>query len=306
MLAFTGPDTLSSAARHNVAAALDTTWSRLGLGVTKISAAVIMQVRSAAERADEPPAASGSAITYWLPDSADRSTCVVLFAGRHSNALLALAQPATNRLLADWLQSGLGPCAFYARFGRPGREIGRWLGARGFDLALQPWWNGDPREGPHRRLYDALDARQNRWFLLEVYRFPPDAIACLGGREAGCRAAVLAGAGGVNAEPQLVTNEFRWDRQRLLAGDHYLADVAREVGAERFQSFWNSERSVDTALAAALRKPVGKWTAQWQRRLTPPIRLGPAAPPSAAWLGLLLAGVAVALATRTVSRREVR
>jgi hypothetical protein len=311
-LAFTGPDTVSTAARRFVAAQLDTIWSRLGLGVTKISVAVVLRVGSPTARADEPSAAAGStsyagATAYLLPDSADRNTCVVLLAGWYwKHALFDQPHPAPNRRFTDWLQTGLGPCAFYAGFGRPGREIGRWLGVRGFDLALNPWWNGDPREGPYRPLYDALDARQNRWFWMNVYQFPPDAIACLGGVEARCRVAVLAGAGGAGAAPHLVTTEFWWRRQRLLAGDHYLADVAREVGWERFQTFWSSELTVDTALAAALRKPVGEWTAHWQRRLTPPIRLGPTAPPSAVWLGLLLAGVAVGLVTRTVSRREAR
>ncbi|HEY7684756.1 MAG TPA: hypothetical protein VH833_01495 [Gemmatimonadales bacterium] len=306
-LVFTGSDTVSKAARRFVAAQFDTIWSRLGLGATKVSVAVVLRLGPATARAGEPLESSESATAYLLPDSTDRSTCVVLLSGRNW-PLATFAQPvaASNRRFTDWLESGLGPCAFYAAFGRPGREIGRWLGARRFDLALNPWWNRDLREGPHRPLYDALDARLNRWFLMEIYRFPPDAIACLGGREVRCRVAVLAGAGGAGAAPHLVTTEFWWRRQRLLAGDHYLADVAREIGRERFQTFWSSELTVDTALAAALRKPVGEWTAQWQGRLIPPIRLGPAAPPSAVWLGLLLAGLAVGLVTRTVSRREVR
>lgn len=306
-LVLTGSDTVSTAERRVVTAQLDTIWSRLGLGVTKISVAVVLRLGPATARAGEPLESSESGTAYLLPDSADRSTCVVLLSGRHwPRAAFAQPDAASNRRFTDWLESGLGPCAFYAAFGRPGRQIGRWLGARKFDLALNPWWNGNAREGPYRPFYDALDARQNRWFFMEVYRFPPDAIACLGGREARCRVAVLAGARDAGAEPHFVTTESWWRRQRLLAGDHYLADVVREVGWERFQSFWNSELSADTALAAALRKPVGEWTAQWQGRLIPPIRLGPAAPPSAVWLGLLLAGVAVGLVTRTVSRREVQ
>ncbi|MGH7615088.1 MAG: hypothetical protein ACREMW_13725 [Gemmatimonadales bacterium] len=298
VLAFDGPDTLSAMSRRFVAAELDAAWSRLGLGVSKVSVAVVLRTGLPTARLDEPSTRSAghaNVIAYLLPDSADRSTCVVLLGARYwYHALLAQQLPASNRHFTDWLQTGLGPCAFYAAFGHPGREIGRWLGARGFDLALSPSWNRDVLEGPFGWRYGVLDPRQT------------DNIACLAGREERCRVAVLAEAGRAGDEPHVVTTEYWWLRQRLLAGDHYLADMVREIGRERFQSFWNSELSVETALAAALRKPVGAWTANRQRRLTPPVRLGPAAPPSAALLGLLLAGVAVGLVTRTISRREVR
>src|SRR2546430_6033114 len=39
-----------------------------------------------------------------------------------------------------------------------------------------------------------------------------------------------------------------WRGQRLLYSDRYLADVAREVGHDRFLRFWNSPDPVDTAL----------------------------------------------------------
>lgn len=304
VIAFDGHDTLSAESRRFLSAELDAAWARLGLGVVKISVVVVVRTSPPTAQADEPSGAGyANVAAYLLPDSADRNTCVVLLAAQYwYRTLLSQPHPAPSRHFTTWLQNGLGPCAFYAAFGRPGREIGRWLGGRGFDLALSPSWTNDPLQGPHPPLYYDFDA-PNRWFLNQ---FPPDAIACLGGREARCRVAVLAGGGGVNAEPHFVTTESWWRRRRLVAGDHYLADMAREIGRERFQTFWSSELTVDSALATALRQPVGEWTRRWQRRLTPPIRLGPAAPPSAAWLGLLLAGVAVALATRAVSRREVR
>ena len=304
VVAFDRHDPLSAEHRRFITAELDSVWARLGLGVSMISVAVVFRTSPPTVRADEPSGSGyANATAYLLPDSADRATCVVLLAAQYwSRELLAQPHRAPTPRFTDWLSNGLGPCAFHAAFGHPGREIGRWLGARKFDLALSPWWNGDPRESPHRPLYDALDAPRNRWFANQL---PPDAIACLGGRAARCRDAVLAGAGGTGPPPRLITPES-WRRQRLLAGDHYLADMAREIGRERFQTFWSSELTVDSALATALRQPVGEWTARWQRRLTPPIRLGPAAPPSATWLGLLLAGLAIVLATRTVSRREVR
>src|SRR5256886_14486627 len=84
-----------------------------------------------------------------------------------------------------------------------------------------------------------------------------------------------------------------WRGQRLLYSDRYLADVAREVGHDRFLRFWNSPDPVDTALATALKMPVGEWTERWQRRFLPRLPPGAAAPFSPAALGgpLSAAGV---------------
>jgi AcrR family transcriptional regulator len=107
--------------------------------------------------------------------------------------------------------------------------------------------------------------------------------------------------------PQVVRIERRWWRtQHLLPGERYLSDVARAIGRDRFLSFWTSPLPVDTALAAALKQPVGEWTEQWERRFVPRIRLGAAAPLDATALALVLAAVAVALVALRASRRQVR
>jgi AcrR family transcriptional regulator len=101
--------------------------------------------------------------------------------------------------------------------------------------------------------------------------------------------------------------ERRWWRaQRLLPGERYLSDIAREIGRDRFQRFWTSSLPVDAALAAALKQPVGDWTEQWERRFIARIRLGAAAPLGATALALLLATIALATVTLTASRRQVR
>ena len=100
----------------------------------------------------------------------------------------------------------------------------------------------------------------------------------------------------------------RWWRTnlRLVEGRRFLGDVAREVGRDRFLSFWTSALPVDTALAAALKRPVGEWTADWQRDLVRPVRLGPAPPLGAVAIALLIAALAVAVVAVTASRRQVR
>src|SRR5205814_8740178 len=109
-----------------------------------------------------------------------------------------------------------------------------------------------------------------------------------------------------DALPRLVDATVRWWREeRLVQGQQYLGDVAREVGYDRFLRFWNSTEPVDTALATALKMPVGKWTERWERRFLPRLPLGAAAPLSAAVLGILLCGAAVALVARDAMRRQV-
>src|SRR5437879_13794000 len=86
-----------------------------------------------------------------------------------------------------------------------------------------------------------------------------------------CEAAVLWGAEQTtdDSPPQFLESDTRgwWRSQRVLYSDRYLAEVAREVGHDRFLRFWSSTEPVDTALAAALQMAVGEWAVRWQRRL---------------------------------------
>jgi len=306
---FVGHDTLSQPARDLVAAALDTVWSRLRLGVTKISVGVVIQVGRPLVEPLGPSGAEGWTQTYLLPDSTDRTTCIALLplstiwgAGRS----LVEPHPAFNATLVSFLQNGLGPCAYYAAFGAPGRSIARWMGVRRFDLALYPWWDRPPRDGPFDWLITSLDARKNPWFWLEAHRHPTTAVACLGGRAEACRSSVLAGSEASEPPPHIVSTSRWWQGQLLAGADRYFADAVRTIGRDRFHRFWNSEDPVDTALSTALRRPIGEWTREWQARLVPPIRLGPASRPSDTLLSLMLAAAALGFVAVTVARREVR
>jgi hypothetical protein len=288
---------------------LDTVWRRLGLGVTKVSVGVALDVEGTRPPASgERPKQPYGRPAYLLPDSTDRATCVVLMpVALWIRRALAQEPAARDSQLVDWLKGGLGPCAFYAAYGNPGAPVGRWLAGRRYDIALYPDLDGQ-RSEPSLG-WPLMNPRHQRWYWDEVYSASLTAVACLAGRPDACRAAVLEGADdygtaplprGVAPEPQW------WRRARLLHSYRYLADVAGDVGHDRFSRFWNSTLPVDTALAAALKAPVGEWTERWQRRFLPRLPVGPSAPLSAAVLGLLLAGVAVASVVLSVSRREVR
>jgi len=299
----------SPAVVRYIEAALDTAWQALGLGETKVRVAVVLELAQPRTVADRPTPAEGAA--YLAPDSTDRTTCIALLpAGPYwTRYLLGKREAAYASFggFAQWLQAGLGPCAFYAAFGTPGKPVRRWLAARNWDVAFYLGSHGIV--GGRFSSLDLLGDSRYSWYWDNVYSFPPATVACLAGRSSGCRAAVLEGSDAASppAGPQVVRPERRWWRaQRLLPGERYLSDVARDVGRERFQGFWASSLPVDTALAAALKQPVGEWTAQWERRFIAPIPLGPAAPWGATAVALLLGAVAVVAVMLTASRRQVR
>ena len=307
-LLVSGADSIERTAQSRAAADLDTVWHKLGLSETKISVGVVI---------DLAPVASGTGVpseeqwiaTYLLPDSVDRTVCLVRIAARAywRQALFGPRSPAVTEQTREWLRNNLGPCAFFAAFGAPGREVRHWLDHRRFDLALFPGWDrGTP---PNQNQWPYVRPGDDRRIWWEyIYHQTTPAVACMAGRSAGCRAAVLGGAtakGGGAALRFLQTDRNFWRSQRLIGSAHYLSDVVYGVGRARFLEFWNSSQPVDTALARALRRPVGDWTIAWQQRFAPRVPLGPSVPLTAAVLAVLLAAGAIVCVALTVRRRQV-
>lgn len=282
------PDSVPAQTRALVAAALDTVWRELGLGVSKVAVGVIVDFwQTPRTGTDSTPKMPSGPVGYLLPDSSDRATCVALIPVWYW----------TRALLEERLGRGLGPCAFFARWGVPGKPVRLWMARRHYDLADVPSWGP---EWSHQPDASWMMNRETGWFWAAVYGHPITAIGCLAGRAYSCRTAVLA-----DTPPRLLDATGWWHEERLVQGWRYLGDVAREVGYDRFLRFWNSAEPVDTALAAALKMPVGEWTARWERRFLPRLPLGAAAPLSAALFGILLGGAAVALVARRATRRQV-
>lgn len=302
---------LSDTAAHLVDSAMHTAWRRLGLGETKVRVAVLIELSSPSVVRDRPLAEMTFA-TYLAPDSTDRTTCIaVVPVTRYWTRVINGDLPGHVTFdrfdaLVQFFKAGLGPCAFYAAYGTPGKPVRRWLVSRGWDLALSL----DPgaRGTPSNYGIWMLDPR-SPWFWDAIYSLPPTAVACLAGRPEGCRAAVIAGASDDRAipVPDIMRIDRHWGRiQRLPEAERFLADVAHDVGRERFLTFWSSALPVDTALAAALKRPLGEWTAAWQRDFVKPIRLGPAAPLGALAIALAIAALAVGIVAATAWRRQVR
>jgi len=306
----TGPQSIPREAVARVASAMDSSWAALGLGETKIGVLVVIDLA--------PGTTSGpaqEAPMYLEPDSTNRTTCVALVPGGLYWSRFILGTPGQERerpYFVEWLRASLGPCAFYATYGAPSKTVRRWLTVRQWDIGRFL-----STENPVRRAWsstDMLGDPRYGWYWERIYTFSPSTVACMAGRPAGCRALVLRGggasdgAGRADSLPRIVRTEPRrwWQAQDLIPGERYLSDVARTVGRERFLGFWGSPLPVDTSLALALRKPVGEWTAEWQHRYTPRLRLGPAAPVTAYALAVTLGVLVLFGAALAAQRRQVR
>lgn len=300
-LLFVGP--LPDAARVTIAAKLDTAWRALQLGAPKVAVGVVVRMPEAdvASRDRVPPRQNSNSPAFLLPDSSDRSTCVVLlpldYWGRRPE------QIAANPQLDAWLRSGLGPCAYFAALGAPAASVGRWLRARKFDLVLGVGWDR-PNSARTSGWFGPAE-RHSPWFWRLLYGLPTDAVGCLGGREDGCRRAILAGADGTAPAGGEFDAFQWWRRQSLIGGEWYVSDLMRSFGRDRVARFWGSDLTVDSAFVEAMGVDIGAWTRRWQREQVEPVILGPRPPAGASVLSILLAAVAVGASARLAVRRRV-
>lgn len=284
--------------------ALDTAWRALGLGVTKVDVGVVLVDRGLARRWQQALGIRTGAPSalYVLPDSLAPTTCVAIVVappgtGRPQPAYLASLAP-------DWL----GPCAFLARFGTPGARVGRWLRARSYDVAARPDW-GAATVALRRDTWSEM-APRDPWYWTAIYFMPHTAISCLAGRPAGCRDALRMGdeAGKLRDDALVVQSDLRWrlDRQGLVGAPHLLSAVLQAAGPRRFAEFWQTDLPVDSALTIALARPVGEWTAEWERGHASRPHLGPAPQAKELLLSAALVLCSLGALARGVRRREVR
>src|SRR5438105_9714391 len=187
------PDSLAPFVRERVRAVLDTVSRQLGLGVTKVSVGLVVDLRRyVSAKAGETPSQDVESPAYLFPDSSDRTTCVALIPAWRWTRTLAAQPPVRGQEVKDWLRTGLGPCAFYAVYGAPGKGVQYWLARRGYDLAPLPLLDRERLERPQYSFVMSQDG--TRWWWGSVYSFPVTAIGCLAGRTLSCRAGVLSGA----------------------------------------------------------------------------------------------------------------
>jgi hypothetical protein len=273
-------------------------WRQLGLGVTKIGAGVVISAAVERPEATRPRQMPRFSPAYHFPDSVDRTTCV---------GIIEVGGARYRRYMGDpqsLVRRALGPCAFYAAFGKPSPRLERWLSARRYDVALDATWDRRSTRPINESFmnFDALS--RYRWMWRWLYQAPPTTVGCIAGRARACAAFMTASAGGTGPSTVVATN-FERRGPPLPGATQLLSDALREFGSARFARFWTSDKRVDSAFAIAMDTALGDWMAARQATFTPRLPLGPSVSLSASVLGLLVAALSLGFAAYIAMRRSV-
>lgn len=214
--------------------------------------------------------------------------------------LLLTARIADREQLASTLAASdgvLGPCAFLAQFGFPGRALRAHIDSVRWHTAAFARWSERPDSGePPRPPWSDLTR---------------DGVRCLVRGDDACARAWRATPEPSRWEYDLQSENPRLDdrgltgplpwyavhgasfgmRQRL-----FFSDLVREVGPERFAGFWRSDAPVDSAFTRLLGMHEREWTARWLARAYE--RYTPSPAPSragVAWWVLVFIAIGVSL-----------
>ena len=219
-------------------------------------------------------------VWYALPGITDGERCVVL---------VRVRVPAVEQLKQIRDQSLLGPCAYFAAFGKPGPAVHQWLEATNYRGVRFPDW--DKARAP------AIDESP-------LYTLNPEASHCLTGEASGCARALnrYAVAGPAVRVVDGNTSAERSRRRTLHLGEaspRFLADAVRELGPARFTQFWASSAPLDSAFASAANVSIDQWTAQWlERSYGKPQRLAAIRLRDVLWLAVLTPVLVLVAASR--------
>lgn len=296
-------DSLTEARRRILQPAFDSVWNQLRLGNTKI--AVVLASPPSIRSGDVPPL-YGAWRTYLLPDSTDRTTCIIVY------PLGGLVRdPPRPQTMQQRLRSSLGPCAFYAKFGAPSARVRRWLDAGNYDLAESADWSGIRRGRDYDDGWNIVDTREfgTYYFYSYVYEMEFTKIACVAGRVAACVEALNRGDRLSLAPYRRVVNPstgWRISDSRLPDEVTTLAAVANQAGDDAFQQFWTTSLPIDSALTLALGKPAGEWLTERPEAKRMNLRLGPVPPTHSMVQSVLLSLAMLGIAVVLVQRRQVK
>ncbi len=259
---------------------------------------------------------------YAIPEAMDGTTCLssVRLNLRVATAELArrvqpidILQRQIDRYTMSGASVSRGPCAFYAAFGQPGTHVREWLVSNNLDFArLADWARPQPNVEPPNRIPSSLRYRTvSRGLAMSRL----DSYACASGRAARCRAALFAD---TELERTNRATLRRYPREGNLEGwfrtsfastfgpptSHFLSDVVREVGPERFQEFWTSDLPVDETFASIVGRDIGEWTSDWIAAEIGRYHFGPGVRAGELLVVVLLAGIGALVGAGVAVRRK--
>ncbi len=233
----------------------------------------------------------------------------------HSIVMQQLVTSYTGRTI-------LGPCAMYATFGRPGTGIAHWLAQTGWNAGqaidwnrASPVWHDDYyiRYGMRRPSLDFTGVQTPAWQMRN--QLSDDGIACVSGDTARC-------VSGLMQPAPSMANDRSWSANVIDVGMWWysgpmmsapglgpttgwiLSDMVRDLGRQRFETFWTATGTPAEAFARATDEPLGMWLQRWAQRTYGSDVLGPSTPERGRLAGLvvLLGGVIVAMVFATERR----
>lgn len=236
-------------------------------------------------------------VNYVLPRRGSADRCIVLARVKPWGLNEFSSEASSQRLL--------GPCAFYETYGAPGPAIERWLAKGGWGFA-------------QRASTDRPQLWEGRWNRDEVplrYMLGHLGVACAkGSREACANAIENPDLTGLRARDRLVMTEYNpyimsnWYSREWSLGSSstaLLADMARDLGAERFTRFWQSDAEPAAAFRAATNSEIADWTHDWLVKTYHAEDAGPGVSGTAWAWGLALLALSLGVVLRSAERRQM-
>lgn len=207
-------------------------------------------------------------------------------------------------------QQLLGPCAYFAAFGEPGPLVRQWMLGLGWLYALEGSWTVAPVEISQRDEADVFFKGPSP--ALGVLNIEAGGPECIKGDLTICENAIgmtpritsraRARLAGATYSQSLGYRRYSAAGIGQLSGE-FLADATRELGRDRFRTFWTSPDSVHVAFQKASGQRWGEFVRQWMAARYGSIEAGPRISGFAAVAGVLLV-IAALLATMRISQKR--
>lgn len=255
---------------------------------------------------------AGAIAFDYLPPTDSSSRCIVIARVRSGNP-----QSASELRSSITIDRLLGPCAYFERFGRPGRSIAAWMNSRGWQFAQRGEWSTPPLRWLEGTPDSAFRERIDLQWVMD-----PKGAACAAGKEDSCLHALLAATvpdrwrTSLSHTAGVLTTGFYnpfvhgdggWlTRDWPLGAREWmlLADMVRSIGPDRFERFWTSDLPPAQAFRAATGVSLAKWTRDWIEDTYHPQAGGPVLSAGATGFGALLLIVGVGLSIVAARRRQ--
>jgi hypothetical protein len=294
-------------------------WSTAGAGQgTRTIIAAVIDTSTVVSRGMRPRLSIATSIAAFLPDSSDKRPCISILRVPVSIDARTSVNLRRDLLAPETIGAMIGPCLYYAVFGKPGAPVADWLSNGGWRLSHVTDWQAPPPalSPPSWLTRRGIDSRESFIYQPRLWT-TTDGLACLAGEAGRCTAALTSSRRG-NADTtwqrKVVTamganeNVFRIPRGRSVLGPSegwLLSEMVRTLGKERFAAFWQSGQPVPDAFHAATNEGLDAWVHDWVVRMYGPLPIGPGVTVPGAVGGLVLLVIAAVVAMSVSRVRRV-